>query len=103
MAELRRIIQMRERFLTFVEGITFKDWSMLCVLITTVIIMWWRVASNIRDVMHIRRFKAQRGRQYVSGAWGSRQNSLIALLVAETLVAVAISILIALMLVGVTF
>ncbi|MDO6406558.1 hypothetical protein [Pantoea phytobeneficialis] len=93
---------MRDKFLTLTEEMTFRDWSMLCVLVTTVIIMWWRVGSNIRDVIYIRRFRAQRGRQYVSGAWGARQNSLITLLVAETLVAVAISILIALMLVGVT-
>lgn len=94
---------MRDRFLILTEEMTFKDWSMLCVLVTTVVIMWWRVGSNIRDVVYIRRFRAQRGRQYVSGAWRARQNSLIMLLVAETLVAVAISILIALMLIGVTF
>ena len=45
---------MRDKFLTLAEEMTFRDWSMLCVLITTVIFMWWRVGSNIRDVIDIR-------------------------------------------------
>jgi len=85
------------------------DWSILSILIlsgalaVTVIIMWWHVIINVKEIVHIRRLKARRGRKYTEGAWGVHQNSLITLLVAEIMVALAISTLIVLMLSGVLF
>jgi len=85
------------------------DWSILSILIlsgalvVTVIIMWWHVIINVKEIVHIRRLKARRGRKYTEGAWGVHQNSLITLLVAEIMVALAISTLIVLMLSGVIF
>ncbi|WP_254711490.1 hypothetical protein [Pantoea cypripedii] len=86
--------------------ISWTDWSMISILIlfgtlvTTVVIMWWRAISNLTEVIHIRRLKARRGRKYAEGAWGARQNSLMTLLIAEILVALAISALIIMMLWG---
>lgn len=88
---------------------SWMDWSMISILILfgtlviTVMIMWWRVISNIAEVVHIRRVKARRERKYAEGAWGVRQNSLMTLLIAETLVALAISVLIVLVLTGASF
>lgn len=88
---------------------SWMDWSILSILIlsgalaVTVIIMWWHVIINVKEIVHIRRLKARRGRKYTEGAWGVHQNSLITLLVAEIMVALAISTLIVLMLSGVLF
>jgi len=88
---------------------SWMDWGMISILIlfgtltATVMIMWWRVISNISEVIRIRRLKTSRGRKYAEGAWGTRQNSLITLLLAEILVALAISGLIVLMLAGASF
>lgn len=90
-------------------GGSWMDWSILSILIlsgalvVTVIIMWWHVIINVKEIVHIRRLKARRGRKYTEGAWGVHQNSLITLLVAEIMVALAISTLIVLMLSGVIF
>ncbi|WP_336779059.1 hypothetical protein [Pantoea sp. USHLN256] len=90
-------------------NVSWMDWSMISILILfgtlviTVMIMWWRVISNIAQVVHIRRVKARRERKYAEGAWGVRQNSLMTLLIAETLVALAISVLIVLVLTGASF
>ncbi|WP_235589279.1 hypothetical protein [Type-D symbiont of Plautia stali] len=90
-------------------NVSWMDWSMISILILfgtlvmTVMIMWWRVISNVTEVVHIRRLKARRGRKYAEGARGVRQNSRMTLLIAETLVALAISALIVLMLTGASF
>lgn len=90
-------------------NVSWMDWSMISILILfgtlviTVMIMWWRVISNIAEVVHIRRVKARRERKYAEGALGVRQNSLMTLLIAETLVALAISALIVLVLTGASF
>lgn len=45
-------------------NVSWMDWSMISILILfgtlviTVMIMWWRVISNIAEVVHIRRVKA---------------------------------------------
>ncbi|MEN4546005.1 hypothetical protein [Pantoea agglomerans] len=85
------------------------NWSMISILlffgalVVTEIILWWRVIGNIAEVVHIRRLKACRGRKYTEGAWRIHHNALIALIVAEILVALAISALIILMLPTISF
>lgn len=85
------------------------DWSILSIVIlfgalaVTVAIMWWHVIINVKEIVHIRRLKGRRGRKYTEGAWGAHQNSLMTLLVAEIMVALAISTLIVLMLSEVLF
>ncbi|RSB25679.1 hypothetical protein EGK68_23830 [Enterobacter cloacae] len=80
------------------------DWSILSILIlfgalvVTVVIMCWHVINNVKEILHIRRLKTRRGRKYTDGAWGAHQSSLITLLVAEIMVAMAISTLIVLIL-----
>ncbi|MEN4545994.1 hypothetical protein [Pantoea agglomerans] len=53
------------------------DWSILSILIlfgalaVTVMIMWWHVIINVKEIVHIRRLKARRGRKYTEGGLGS--------------------------------
>ena len=100
---------MKEKLSVINGGGSCMDWSILSILIlfgalaVTVMIMWWHVIINVKEIVHIRRLKARRGRKYTEGAWGVHQNSLITLLVAEIMVALAISTLIVLMLSGVLF
>lgn len=82
-------------------GGAWMDWSILILfgaLAVTVIIMWWHVIINVKEIAHIPRLKARRGRKYTEGAWGAHQNSLMTLLVAEVMVVMLISTLIVLML-----
>lgn len=82
------------------------DWSILILfgaLAVTVMIMWWHVIINVKEIVHIRRLKARRGRKYTEGAWGVHRNSLIMLLIAEIMGALVISTLIVLMLSAVIF
>jgi len=100
---------LKEKLSVINGGGSWMDWSILSMLIlfgalaVTVMIMWWHVIINVKEIVHIRRMKARRGRKYTEGAWGVHQNSLITLLVAEIMVALAISTLIVLMLSGVLF
>jgi len=100
---------LKEKLSVINGGGSWMDWSILSILIlfgalaVTVMIMWWHVIINVKEIVHIRRLKARRGRKYTEGAWGVHQNSLITLLVAEIMVALAISTLIVLMLSGVLF
>jgi hypothetical protein len=80
-----------ELILNKAGSITLIDWMMLCVTGTTITIIGWRVSCNLRDVVFIRRCRAQRGRKSAHAAWGSRENSLITLLIAEIFVAVALT------------
>lgn len=82
------------------------DWSILILfgaLAVTVMIMWWHVIINVKEIVHIRRLKARRGRKYTEGAWGVHHNSLIMLLIAEIMGALVLSTLIVLMLSEVMF
>jgi len=100
---------LKEKLSVINGGGSWMDWSILSILIlfgalaVTVMIMWWHVIINVKEIVHIRHLKARRGRKYTEGAWGVHQNSLITLLVAEIMVALAISTLIVLMLSGVLF
>ncbi|MEN4564559.1 hypothetical protein [Pantoea agglomerans] len=88
------------------NGRSWMDWSILILfgaLAVTVMIMWWHVIIYVKEIVHIRRLKARRGRKYTEGAWGVHQNSLMTLLVAEIMVAMAISTLIVVMLSEVSF
>lgn len=92
---------MKEKLSVINGGGSWMDWSILILsgaLAVTVMIMWWHVIINVKEIVHIRRLKARRGRKYTKGAWRVYQNSLISLLVAEIMVALAISTLIVLML-----
>lgn len=95
---------MKEKLSVINGGGSWMEWSILSILIlsgalaVTVMIMWWHVIINVKEIVHIRRLKARRGRKYTEGAWRAHQNSLISLLVAEIMVALAISTLIVLML-----
>lgn len=95
---------MMEKLSVINGGGAWMDWRILSILIlfgaltVTVVIMWWHVIINVKEIVHIRRLKARRGRKFTEGAWGVHQNSLMTLLVAEIMVAMAISILIVLML-----
>ncbi|RRZ89430.1 hypothetical protein [Erwinia sp. 198] len=71
-------------------------------LVVTVMIVWWHIIINITEIVNIRRLKARRGR-IRGGGPGSSQNLLMALLVAEILVALAISTLNVLMLSELSF
>lgn len=88
------------------DEVSWLDWSILILsgaLVVTVVIMWWHVINNVKEIIPIRRLKTRRGRKYTDGAWGACQSSLITLLVAEIMVAMAISTLIVLMLSEVSF
>ena len=58
-------------------GVSWMDWRILSILIlfgalaVTVIIMWWHVIINVKEIVHIRRLKARRGRKYTEGGLGS--------------------------------
>lgn len=86
--------------ISLLDGTLLIPLILLGALATTVIIMWWRIVSNIMEVIHIRRLKSWRGRKYAVGVWGIRKNSLMVLLIAETLVALAISALIVITVLG---
>ncbi len=72
-------------------------------LVVTEVLLWGHAISNITEVVHIRHLKARRGRKYTEGAWRAHYNALIALIVAEILVSLAISALIILMLPAMSF
>lgn len=72
-------------------------------LVVIEVLLWWHVISNITEVVHIQHLKARHGRKYKEGAWRAHRNALIALIVAEILVALAISALIILMLPAMSF
>lgn len=87
----------------------WMDWGIMSILIlsgalgVTVVIMWWHVIINIKEIIHIRRLKTHYGRKYTRGAWRVHRNSLMTLIVAEIMVALAINTLIVLMLSEVSF
>lgn len=86
--------------ISLLDGIFLPPLILLGALATTVIIMWWRIVSNIAQIIHIRRLKSWRGRKYALVVWGIRKNSLMVLLIAETLVALALSALIVITMLG---
>ncbi|WP_336750096.1 hypothetical protein [Pantoea vagans] len=100
---------MMEKLPVINGGGAWMDWSIMSILIlsgalaVSIVIMWWHVINNVKEILHIRRLKTRRGRKYTDGAWGAHQSSLMTLLVAEIMVAMAISTLIVLILSEVTF
>ncbi len=97
---------MMDKLLVINGGVSWLSWSILILsgaLAVSVVIMWWHVINKVKEILHIRHLKTRRGRKYTDGAWGAHQNSLITLLVAEIMVAMAISTLIVLILSEVSF
>lgn len=61
---------MKEKLSVINGGGSWMDWSILILsgaLAVTVMIMWWHVIINVKEIVHIRRLKARRGRKYTKG------------------------------------
>ncbi|MBN7124478.1 hypothetical protein BSU01_22585 [Erwinia billingiae] len=96
--------------LSEINGAAFEDGrNMINILflsgapVSVVIIMLWRIISNIAEIANIRRNEARRSQQYAEDAWSFRQCLLMTLLAAEIMVALAISTLIILVLLDASF
>lgn len=75
-----------DRLLAVAELITFRDWILQMVKGTIVLLMLYRVGSNIREILFVRGLRVTLGRYYTGRHWGARPAALLLLLIVESMV-----------------
>ncbi|ADU72584.1 hypothetical protein Pat9b_4614 (plasmid) [Pantoea sp. At-9b] len=94
---------MVSRLFSLAVEMTFREWLIHVAMITVSLLILWRVGSNVREILHLRRLGMKRGSYYACRIWGARLIPVYVLLVVEIAVVLVVGLLTVLKLRDVTY